>query len=124
LLPYFRFIFMKFKPINSLFFAFSIPWIFSLTLILFYFNAAFLLKNFPRFSNPDPKDLSIHLIYSPIIYLAMFCYLPATAIWVISFFNQNTFRLNNFKLYLIGGILGQLIFIALFCSPIVDWFLD
>ncbi len=102
-----------------------IPCALLLSVIAFYLHACFVLGHNPTFANPDPKDLKLYSIYWVIINPLLFIWGLIFFIWLIAliiFLQTNSGKDYSKKIIPIS--VGHIFCIALFFSPIMDWYLD
>lgn len=102
-----------------------IPFGFVISLMTFYFHASIILGRFPKYNQPDPKELDIYKIYSGFI-------ISCGTIWIFSLLALIVMALAyciikrkkiNWKLIGLSST-GHLIAIILFLSRILKWFAD
>jgi hypothetical protein len=103
----------------------SIPLIFSISLLTFYFHAGLILGRLPRYNQPDPKELEIYFDYHPIINLTFIIWIYSFIIWLIL---TVVYLIAKRKQILwkpiIISALGQVYGISLFLSEIMVWYAD
>lgn len=114
------------KLCNLLFYGLAlISLIFIISLLSFYFHAAYVLGKFPSYGQPDPKELSFYVYYAPIIHLTLNTWLLSfipwfiyTTVYVIAKRKQISWQ------PLIISALCHIGAIAIFLSGISEWFAD
>lgn len=103
----------------------TIPLIFSISLLTFYFHAGLILGRLPRYNQPDPKELGIYFDYLPIISLtgniwiySLIFWLLLTVVYLIAKRKQIIWK------PIIISALGQVCAISLFLSGVMEWYAD
>ena len=102
-----------------------IPFGFVISLMTFYFHASIILGRFPKYNQPDPKELDIYTHYSGLIsncgnfwiYSLLVLIVMVIAYWIIKG------KRINWKLIGLSSV-GHLIAIILLFSAITEWFAD
>ncbi len=103
----------------------TLPLIFSVSILIFYFHAAKIIGHLPRYNQPDPKELEIYEIYHPIINFTGNIWIYSFLIWlilIITFIYKSRKKLN-YKLITIS-IICQVIPIIIFFTEILEWYAD
>ena len=101
------------------------PWIFAITILIFYFHTTILLGRSPTYANPDPKDLFIYNFYGWIINPFLIITFITFFIWPIIFImHVSTSSLYKWKKPLLLHISGHALAFIIFLSPIFDWYID
>jgi hypothetical protein len=102
-----------------------IPVLFCVSLLGFYFHAAYILGKFPTYGHPDPKTLGIYVIYSPMILVTGNIWICSLPIWLIV---TATYVILKRKLVtwrpVILSLLAQICAIAVFLSTVSEWYAD
>ena len=98
---------------------------FIISLLMFYFHAGFVLGHLPSYNFPDPKELSLYLIYHKIIIISTYIFLFSLAGWltIILWYILN-YRKNILWNALFLSAFIHISAIVLFCSDIFEWFMD
>jgi len=101
------------------------PWIYAISIILFYLHSSALLGRFPTYANPDPKDLFIYNFYGWIINPFLLISFITFFIWPIAFIVYvSTSRLYEWKKPLLLLIAGHIASLFIYFSPIFEWYID
>ena len=96
-----------------------------LPLLVFYFHAAIVLGRFPRYNQPDPKQLAFYDLYSPIIDFATSVWFYSLLPWLVflaAFIHIN--KTSTRWVSVQSSVIGQLIGILFLLSQIMDWYMD
>jgi len=103
----------------------SIPWIFSISLLMFYFHAWYVLGYAPSPYSPDPADVWVSSIYGDVIgysfVLWFLSFIPWIVCSIIYVINQR--KAIHWKRF-VGSMVGQVLAIKLILSKIFVWFVD
>jgi hypothetical protein len=101
------------------------PLLWAIFLLIFYFHASIDLGYLPSYSSPDPKYLSFYSFYAPIInfFGALWAYsfliwLPLLIIHIVIKRRKSLWR------HILYSVFAQAIGVTLFCSNILEWFID
>ena len=102
-----------------------IPLAFIISLLTFYFHAGIKIGHLPSYNLPDPKQLSIYSNYKDIVYLSIYISLLSIAGWliVIIWYLAISKTKLSWKSLLISTFI-HISAIMLFCSDILEWFVD
>jgi len=98
------------------------------SLFAFYVHASIILGKFPVYGNPDPKTLAIYAFYAPLVHGTGALWLYSMPVWLILSIGYATSAIMNRRSVswkpLVKVTLIHLLAIALFLSPIAEWFAD
>ncbi|HET6559636.1 MAG TPA: hypothetical protein VFG54_20090 [Prolixibacteraceae bacterium] len=102
-----------------------IPFGFIISLLTFYFQAGRILGYLPRYNLPDPKELALYSVYSPIIDLTGLIWVYSLALWLIAISVYLIVKKEqiNWRSIFISTI-GHIAAISLFFSGIMEWYAD
>lgn len=103
----------------------SVPWFFSISILVFYLHAYKILGNLPYYNSPDPKELYIYNFYSPYINFGYSLWLLSIIPFIIfvAFFIKYSKKKLPLKFFFFAFI-SQIVSIALFFSEIFNWYND
>lgn len=102
-----------------------IPFVHLISLLSFYLHAGWILGYLPKYNFPDPKDLALYSVYSPIIYLTGLLWIYSLGFWLLLTTVYLIVKKEQFKWRpIIMSALGHLAAISLFFSGIVEWYAD
>lgn len=102
-----------------------IPFVFFISLLSFYLHAGWILGYLPKYNLPDPKELALYSVYSPIIDLTGLIWIYSLALWFLLITVYLTVKKEqiNWRPIIISTI-GNIAAISLFFSKIVEWYAD
>ena len=101
------------------------PFGFALSLSAFYIHATNILGYFPRYNQPDPKELDIYICYEPVISLAGNLWICSVPIWLFLIAGYLIISRKNINWTpFVFSLIGQCCAILLFLSGIMEWFAD
>lgn len=96
-----------------------------ISLISFYFHASRILGRFPRYNQPDPKELDIYKHYSGILNSSCIIWIFSLLALIIMVMAYLIVKRRGINWRLIGlNSIGHLTAIILFLSKIMEWFAD
>ena len=102
-----------------------LPFGFIISLMTFYFHASKILGRFPRYNQPDPKELDIYKHYSGFINSSCIIWIFSLLALIIMVTAYLIVKRRTINWRLIGlSLIGHLIAIILFFSVIMEWFID
>lgn len=112
--------------ISSIFYMLGfVPWMFIISLLTFYLFAINHLGQLPTLGNPDPKELNIYGLMSPIINFTGVISFFSLIVWTLfSIIHLITIRKQIEWTPLILSGIGQVFGIVLFLSKIFEWYID
>ncbi|AGC77997.1 hypothetical protein DDD_2870 [Nonlabens dokdonensis DSW-6] len=101
----------------------SLP--FSFSLLSFYIKASNHLGYYPKYNNPDPKELELYSFYSPWIEQFMLIWTYSFLTWFFLMMLYLFIKKSKIDFYfLIITALFQMIPISILFSGIFEWYVD
>lgn len=101
------------------------PLLYTFLLFIFYIHSTIELGFFPKYNNPDPKQVTLYHIYEPIIVavgsiglISLILWIPLVLIYWIRFNKRTKWK------PVIYGLFSFLIAILSIFTSITEWFAD
>jgi|SRR5574344_1056857 hypothetical protein len=103
----------------------SIPYVYILSFLAFYFHAGVHLDRLPTTNSPDPKELPFYSVYEPIVNTTGHIWLFSLFAWLIfsAIFIFESKKRIQWKPIIFSAI-GHLTAVIMLFSTIVEWFAD
>lgn len=102
-----------------------IPSVHFISLVSFYLHAGWILGYLPKYNLPDPKELALYSVYSPIIHLTGLIWIYSLSLWLILITIYLIVKKEQINWTpIIISTIGHVAAISLFFSGILEWYAD